>query len=704
MSAGSSSFLVMGALSVVVGVALAPFVPLGVPPLALLVLCGLVALRLHVVALVPTGLVLGGLIASSIPRGPVLRGPSTLEGVVAAAPTGRVADVAVWRCGAPGKGRPCRGRVRVVFESPPAPGSQWVVFGTGLAPSDPGPRGGPSRMRSADLAGVQTVLIAKRARRLGAPVVERPIRAGPVAVLDAVAAGDRRGVDDAVWDVLRDTGTSHLLAISGFHVGVVAGTVGGLVTLVLRRFGVLFRGGVPTVGAWWAGALAAGSYAWAAGAPISAQRAAGVVVLAAVGRSFGRTIDPWRLLALAAVGVCIVDPAAIASPGFQLSFGAVAGLLRFSPLLDGWIRRWPRGLQWVGSGASATFTATLGTLPAAAWWFQSLSLTSPIANIVAVPYMALVVVPCAAASVWAPEPIAGWGTWAGGHAVTAMLAGLSWLRMAPLAPAVGPFGALLLCAVFLRARVGWIAAVCVVVLGLRPRSADGLEVTFFDVGQGDAALVEHADGTRWLVDAGRSDRIVPALRRRGVRHLHRVVATHADDDHAGGLAAVLTALRVDALWLPRLDGFSELISVAVANGVDVHLEPSPLDAVPGLQASDNDASLVVWAESPWGRVGLLGDIEALGEQHLAVPEGPGPTVIKVPHHGSETSSTPAMLDRVQPDLAVLSVGHNYYGHPHDAVLDRYAQRGIPVWRTDVSGNVTVRLDANGMTVWGEFER
>ena len=88
---------------------------------------------------------------------------------------------------------------------------------------------------------------------------------------------------------------------------------------------------------------------------------------------------------------------------------------------------------------------------------------------------------------------------------------------------------------------------------------------------------------------------------------------------------------------------------------------------------------------------------------LRVPVRPGPTVIRVPHHGSETSSTPAMLDRVQPDLAVLSVGRNYYGHPHDEVLARYARRGIPLWRTDVSGNVTVRLDATGLTVRTERE-
>ncbi|MEZ4321558.1 MAG: ComEC/Rec2 family competence protein [Myxococcota bacterium] len=680
-------------IAVLVGLALAP--DLAPSPLVGAALVGVLLLgsRWRRVLLIPTGLVLGGLMGVSLPEGPVLRGPVAIQGRVATAPMGRVADVAVDACAEAGRPfAPCRGRVRVVFPASPRLGSTWVVQGDGAAPTRSGPGGAPDRARAARLSRVRTVLRARSAVPLGAPPEDRPVLEGPASVLAAVAQGDRRGVDEETWAILRDTGTSHLLAISGFHVGVVAGGVGGLVTLGIRRLGWVRPEGVSTAWAWWAGALAAGTYAWLAGAPISAQRAAGVVVLGAVGRSLGRTLEPYRLLAMAAVGVCLVDPGAIATPGFQLSFGAVFGLLRFGPALDPWARLLPRGLGWMGTGLVATFAATLGTLPAAAWWFQSLSVSSPVANLFAVPYMAFVVVPFAATATWAPDPLAGWGLWGGELAVRFMLAVLSQLRTAPLAPAVGPFGALVLCGVFVRVRWGWILTVLVLGLGLRTRSAGGLEVTFFDVGQGDAALVEFPDGRRWLVDGGRTPAVRDALRRRGVRHLDVVIASHADADHAAGLLPVVTDLRVDALWIGRYAGHEELLEAAHARGVEVRvLRPAVVDG------SDNDASLVVTAHSPWGSVLFAGDVEAAGEAVLHAPA----TVLKVPHHGSDTSSSEAFLDRVRPVLAVASVGYNRYGHPSRAVVDRYVARDIPLLRTDLDGTITVRLDPNGLSAYSD---
>lgn len=686
------NLVALTAVAALCGLALGPDLSPSAPVAGGAVLVLLAAARWHRAVLVPAGFALGLLLAVSVPAGPVLRGPVAIQGRVAAAPVGRVADVAVWACAEAGQPfGPCAGRVRVVFPEPPAPASTWVIRGTGRPPTSSGPPGGPDRARSAALSRVRTLLVGRVARRLGPEVPEAAVRTGPAAVLSAVARGDRRGVDTWTWDVLRDTGTSHLLAISGFHVGVVAGGVGGLVAFGLRRVGMVRPEGVSTAWAWWAGAVAAGLYAWTAGAPISAQRAAGVVVLAAVGRSLGRSVDAMRLLAVAAVAVCVVDPAAIATPGFQLSFGAVLGLLRFSPLLDPWAKRLPRGLQWAGRGLVATGAATLGTLPAAAWWFQSLSVSSPAANLFAVPYMAFAVVPCAALAEWGPAPLDGLGLAAGEVAVRLLLAVLDRLRTAPLAPAVGPLGALFLCAIFARVRVGWIAAVVVLGLGLRMRSAGGLEVTFFDVGQGDAALVEHPDGRRWLVDGGRGPAVRDALRRRGVRHLDVVVASHADDDHAGGLLPVLETLRVDALWVARVEGHEALVAAAVAHGTRVEVLPPPV----AHDASDNDASLVVRADSPWGSVLFAGDVEAAGEAALHAPA----TVLKVPHHGSDTSSSPGLLERVRPALAVVSVGPNWYGHPHGAVLERYRERGIPVLRTDLDGTITVRMDADGIRAY-----
>lgn len=657
---------------------------LALPSLFVGFLIALLLAAVHRVALPGVAFVLGLLVANSVPPGPVLEGPVALQGRVVAAPQGRRADLAVWACaegGAPFL--PCRGRVRVRFPEVPAIGSSWVVRGRAYPPPRIG-LGGPQPADSARRVGVRSEVHARVARPLGGPTEPPSVEVGSRGVLAAVARGDRRGVDPRVWEVLRGTGTAHLLAISGFHVGVVAATVGLLVGWVSRRSAVLAPAGFHPAWAWWIGALAGVVYAWSAGAPVSAQRAAGMVVLGAVGRSLSRRLDGWRFLVVVGVAVLAVDPSALVAPGFQLSFGAVVGLLRFGGPLQGALR--PLGR--VGDGLAASIAATLGTLPAAAWWFQTLAPTSPLANLVAVPWMAFAVAPLAATWAYGPEPLAGWAGQLGEGAVDLLLAVLARLVTEPLTPAVGATGALLLGAMFLRARPGWVGAVLLLVLGLRARPRDALEVTFFDVGQGDAALVEHPDGRRWLVDGGRSPRIVSALRRRGIRHLDRVIASHGDADHARGLEAVLCALSVDVLDVGRVEGHESLLDAAARCDV-------PVVAHGTVGETANAASLVTRVESPWGSLLLTGDLDA-GSEHVLGPAD----VLKVPHHGSSTSSSGAMLDRVRPRLAVLSVGENRYGHPHAGVLERYAERGIPVVRTDELGTVLVRFDADGIHVSG----
>lgn len=668
------------ALAFLLGVWLTPDLP--APPLALLV--GVLALlaRLHRLAVLPLVAVLGGLLANSVPPGPRLEGPVALQGRVVAAPTGSSADLSVWAC-AEGAAPflPCTGRVRVRFAEPPQPGSAWVVRGT-ARPVRPLGLGGPDPFLAMRRVGVRSQVFAEQARPLGSVGTRGPPAEGPYGLLAAVALGDRRGVDPASWEVLRRTGTAHLLAISGFHVGVVAGTVGLSVLGLTRRFGRWYPSGVHPAVAWWAGALAAVLYAWTAGAPVSAQRAAGMVVLAAVGRSFSRALDPWRILALVGVLVLVADPGALVGPGFQLSFGAVVGLLRFGGPLQLALER----LGWVGRGLAASTAATLGTLPAAAWWFQGLAPSSPLANLVAMPWMTFGIAPLAAGWAYAPEPLAGLCGWLGARSVSAFLQVLGWLAWEPWTPAVDSTGALLLTGIFLLPRPAWVGSVLLLVLGLQARVQEGLEVHFFDVGQGDAALVEYPDGRRWLVDGGRSDRILAALRRRGVRHLDRVIASHGDADHAGGLPAVLCGLAVDSLHIGREEGHEELLEAARRCAVPVFVHGT-------VGPTPNEASLVTPVESPWGRVLLSGDLGGSSEAQL----GPA-DVLKVPHHGSESSSTPAMLDRVRPRLAVLSVGPNPYGHPREEVLARYRERGIPVVRTDRGGTVRLRLDDRGLRV------
>ncbi|MEZ4240676.1 MAG: MBL fold metallo-hydrolase [Myxococcota bacterium] len=218
---------------------------------------------------------------------------------------------------------------------------------------------------------------------------------------------------------------------------------------------------------------------------------------------------------------------------------------------------------------------------------------------------------------------------------------------------------------------------------LAPRPAPpGVRLTFLDVGQGDATLVEWPDGRRWLVDGGRpSADVLGWLRRSGIRRLDAVVATHPDADHAAGLAPVVAALRVGLVW--ARDPPPELAEAAAARGVPVAppvgtLQPWPGDPV----ASDNDGSVVL----RFGPALILGDAEQAAEARVAARTGPVP-VLRVGHHGSATSTSAVLLDAVRPAVAVVSVGRNRYGHPAPEVLARLQQRGIRVLRTDERGTI-----------------
>jgi len=506
-------------------------------------------------------------------------------------------------------------------------------------------------------------------------------------MLAALALGDRSRVDPRTVQLLRATGTSHLLAISGFHVSVVAMLAvhaGGWV----RRAGGLWRPGGLRSWEWLGGVALAFAYTLAADAPISAQRASGLLALGAVGRWFGRRAEVEPLLGVVAVGVLLVDPGAVDSPSFQLSFGAILGLIRVAGPLQAAL---PQGriVGWLSGGVAATVGATVGTLPSAAWWFQELAPLSPLANLFALPLTSIVLVPAAAVASFGPEPLAGWADAVGTLGARVLIAGLSPLAVDPWRPAVGPAGALLLVVALGRAhRPPRAALLALVAFGLRPLPRTET-ITFLAVGQGDATLVERADGRRELIDGGPKVQAVAAyLRRRGLRRIDVVVATHNQADHVAGLVGVVGTLRVGRLEVSDHEALGGLKAAAERRGVPIEAAMG-LHPAPSFVGSPNDRSVV---RAVWPAL-LTGDIEAAGEAAVAARVGRYP-VLKVPHHGSTTSSSPALLDAVQPSLAIVSVGpDNRWGHPREEVLTRYAERGARVLRTDQHGTVELRRGA-----------
>ena len=554
----------------------------------------------------------------------------------------------------------------------------------------------------------------------------------------------KEGLDPDLREAFARSGTAHLLAISGFHVGVVAGLL-----LALLRAVRLGAGRALLVGAggvW--------GYVLVIGAPDAAVRAAILLSLAGVARAVGRPLAAEGGLAAAFLLLATLDPGAPGRPGFQLSFAGAAGLARLAPLLAARLRTaWAPLPSTLRSALAAGVGATLATLPVVAWHFERISLVGIPGTVVAGPLVALAIPGLLLVLLAGPlsEPLGSFLAGGTELVLVALVAAVeafaapSWAsldvgRAWVLAAAAGAGGAALL--LMPASRLGRGARSLVLIGGaaaavlLAPvaravgdRATVGIEV--LDVGQGDAILLR-SPGRRWLlVDAGpRSGefdaglrRILPVLRRRGIRRLEALVLTHPDLDHVGGAAAVLEGVRVGAVLDPGhprgTDAFIEALEAAGAVGTPwsatargmtlrldgmtvevLHPDPDSAGALPSRlagarRAEPNALSVILLVRHGAFTALLTGDAPREVEERIAAAAGSG-QLLKVAHHGSGTSSSREFLEQVSPALALVSVGRgNRYGHPAPEVLARLEGAGARVLRTDVQGALAVRAREDG---------
>jgi competence protein ComEC len=573
-------------------------------------------------------------------------------------------------------------------------------------------------------------------RRRGA---ERLLREGPGGgLLAALGLGEARALDPESRRDLARVGLSHLVAVSGLHLWLVAGPVYlGCAALLRRSARLAARSDTRHVAI--ALAVAGGAaYAALTGLAAPVQRALVFLALLALAQLAHRRLAPGPVFAAAALAVALVDPAAPFAPGVQLSFAATAALAWSTPGTPGeragLAAAAARGLV---TALRVSASATAATAALVALHFGTVSPLGWLANGVAVPLTSLVLLPLAlaagTAAVAGPDvPAAAIGIRAAARLGELALAGVAQLAaIAPARASVTP-GALAvvlsagLAVACVRARPTWLRltlAACAAsapALGTAPPLAPRPpRVVFLDVGQGDAALVQGRTAAV-LVDGGvavadrfdAGERVVaPALGALGVRALDLVVASHADLDHAGGLPAVLRAVPVRRVWLPpggRTEpAFAALRAAAAARGAaleeraagdpplrlgDLHIETLwPPRAA--RDAGRNDGSLVLRVHAGARTVLLPGDLERAGESALlAAGTVLRADVLKLGHHGSRTSSSRAFLEAVSPALAIVSAPrHGRFGMPHAEVVDRLAAAGVP-WRwTGRDGAVIVGL-------------
>ncbi|MFO1324959.1 MAG: DNA internalization-related competence protein ComEC/Rec2 [Burkholderiales bacterium] len=549
-------------------------------------------------------------------------------------------------------------------------------------------------------------------------------------VIVALAIGDQRAVTEAQWTVFNRTGIGHLVSISGLHVTVFAAFAGGLAYALARR-SVRLTSRVPARRmAAGVGVLAAGAYVLLAGAEIPALRTFAMLAIAAAGIALGRPGTAAVVWLWALAGVLAWDPWAPLTPGFWLSYGAVALLLYASvgrlraPQRHGLVAR---TLHATREGAHAQWVVTIGLTPLTLALFGQASLISPIANAVAIPVVTLVVVPLTLVGIVVPYD----GIFVLAHAALApLMHGLeglaalpdaTWQQHAPPTIAVvsGVVGTLwLLAPRGVPGRAWGFVWMLPLFVARPPPLPDGaFRMTVLDVGQGLAVVVEtrtrtlvYDTGPAYTETADAGSRIVaPFLRASGLPRADALVVSHQDLDHSGGALSLLAALPVGfvASSLPDdhpIVARAEQRSMAIACRAgqrwtwdDVRftvLHPTATE-YDDAYAKTNDRSCVVRVDSAHGSALITGDIEAKSETLLLRTRADAlrADALVVPHHGSRTSSTPAFLRAVAPEVAVIGCGYrNRFGHPRADVVARYAAAGIRVARTDLAGAVTLTFD------------
>lgn len=606
-----------------------------------------------------------------------------------------------------------------------------------------------------------------------------------VGLARALALGDRSGLPGSTRSAFNRLGLAHLLAVSGLHVGLVAGLAGWLTLRSAVRVPALERlaGGRPFGLPMLVAAVAAALYAGLSGAGVSVSRACALLLLVVGLRLAGRCPGPVAALAVVAGGLLARNPAALFDLGAQLSFGSCLALWAGGVWTGGFWTGSPADPSGLGgepdrrelaasrprpwneaSGAvpasapgavalggllatmKVSLVVSLGTVGILGAHGLPLAWLGPLFNSLAIPWTAVLTLPGALmALVWTLlGPSGPWSDrtielllWPAGALVRAAecmaaLEPVGWIveRSGSLpwvaGAAVGGLGLLAL------RRGGGVVGVLVwlglALLGLAPPQAGEAlgrapRVVFFDVGQGDAALVESEDHSI-LIDTGPGPpdgsggrRLVRAVRSLGLRRIDLLIVTHADLDHRGGAEHVLATLRPRELWLPAVAGLDPaLLRLAEqAEGQGVRLRWR--SAGPGFERLDgdlalrilwppagasalsrNDGSLVLAVELGATRFLFTADIGAVTERALARREAEGlaADVLKLGHHGSRHSTTADFLKAVAPRVAVLSAPcQPTRGLPSPVVLDRLRAHAIPIAWTGRDGAFAVDVDVDG---------
>ncbi len=542
----------------------------------------------------------------------------------------------------------------------------------------------------------------------------------------ALSLGDRSKISAKHWQTLTQTGTSHLLAISGLHIGLVAGLF-----FILGRWLWAFSPSLPLyLASQRFAALSALSgaliYAALAGFSIPTQRALIMLSIWLLSRFFHRRFVSSDVIALSLLAVLIIDPLAVVDVGFWLSFLAVSTIAygmtcRVHTSSSIWRNSW---WKW----GRVQYLVAVGLLPVLVLWFQQYPLMGIFANIIAVPYVGFIVVPLVLMGAILLQiyfPAGELILQLAGQALGLFwpfldyLSTLKFSLWQSVSPSSLTFASAMFGVLILLMPKGmpdrWLGVFFLLPL-LYPRpdspGSGAFWLTQLDVGQGLASVIQTQNHSL-IYDTGDrfSERfntgeavIIPFFKHQRLRHPDLLILSHGDRDHIGGSEAVLTSypkLNVLTSAVNKIRHFSVERCVAGQqwhwDGVDFEiLHPAPTGNYKG-----NNSSCVLKVSNGRHSILLTGDIEQAAESRLvnAIPNKLSSTVLIAPHHGSKTSSSPAFIDAVSPETVVFSAGYrNRFGFPKQDIISRYESRQVKILNTARDGALLFKFEQSGMTV------
>ncbi len=584
-------------------------------------------------------------------------------------------------------------------------------------------------------------------------------RLSPVnrALFSALILGERQEIDSGLREPFNIAGLGHILAVSGLHVGLVAWLSFFLFRHLLSlSYRLTLKTDIRRIAALMT-CFPVVAYTFLSGFQISGQRAMIMVLAYLFSILLGREKETWSTLALAVFIVLALDPGALFSISFQLSFLAVIGILWLAPAIYDRIPKAPVApegtkilthvSQYVTGLILVTFSAVIFLLPVTTFYFHRVSVVSIPANLTAVPLLGVWILPfglLSSAILHISPPLANILIGISAYGLDWMMniirfwAGLSWASFWVVTPNLFEillFYCMIFCLFFIRrlpwARIGLLLIILLWSVDIsfwiyETRFNNNLRVTFLDVGQGNAALIQFPGKKRLLLDGGGFAGgefdvgkmvLAPFLFHSKILHIDYLVLSHPQSDHMNGLRFIASHFGPEEFWYNgqtvETGTFRELMKVIKSkntrvllppdlsgarhiSGVKIELlHPPPGKGNPGLFPDTvdlNNNSLVIRFSFQGKSFLFPGDIEAAGEKEVVSNSGPAlkSDVLLSPHHGSKSSSTYPFLGAVRPEICVISSGSgNFFGFPHRNTLEKLRDLGCEIIRIDKSGAVRI---------------